>query len=1337
MKTSNISKVVLTLLLIGTTLGMWAREPVGVKKRSTSGLRTAAPCLPPTASAQLDINNIRTLLHNGGDYWWDLVGDPRYEVPKGSGKHSLFAGSLWIGGIDKTGQLRVASQTYRQSGYDYWPGPLTEGDAFTEEETCKLYDKMYKINKTEIDEFRADFADDGVVDLSQYPNVEGWPTGTNGLANANGEVVQATLPNGEILYLAPWVEVGGDEFTYEPAEGDYPDINGDQAIWWVINDKGDIHTETGGEPIGVEIHMLAFAFTTSNAVNNMTFYDQTAINRSNLTLTDAYIGQWVDPDVGFFRDDYVGCDTTLGLGICYNGDSDDEGATGYGLNPPAVGVDFFQGPLADSDDGIDNDKDGVVDEEGETIIMSKFVYYNNDFSLTGNPTVATHYYGYLTGFWKDGTGIVDNYRGGQGTGNGYGPADPGDPSNYMFSGNACTGVGWTEKNAGNPPADRRFIQSAGPFTLQPGAVNQIVTGVVWARGFFQDEIGSVCEVIKADRVAQALFDSGFTLLDGPDAPEIAVSELDRELVISWGYGEASRSVRNNYNESYIQADPVLKANGVEDSTFEFQGYVVYQLADQTVSASELNDPDRARIVTQCDIQDGIGTIVNRSEQIVEGRSEPLLMEEVMIQGDDAGIFNSIQVKEDLFATGDDKRLKNYTTYYYTVIAYAYNDTSSDGRFYVPGNRFFTVIPSLPHPTDFENKGMVLNSEYGQEIPVTMVGGVGNGGVFVEIDSTAEAEILQAPYHIDDIPYKSGAGPIVVKVVDPKLVKGSYYQVKVVTRKFVEADVVGSNECGPVVDSTFAEWELYESDNENGPFTGEPIYSSTFIERNQQKQNAAGTCIPEVLAPRPTPMVGTERLIEGHGISIAVRNVIAAGDTADFQSGVIGGSITFDDISQPWLAGLPDNDEFAGGIWNWLHDGASESDGAVGPPRAFKRFKIYDREKDFTTMVTGWGPFCLARPFNNNDLAGGEIGPGIQIGQSNNIPYPNAFMNASRFLALDEIPDVDIVMTNDRSKWSRCMVVETSPNSALGTGAWPLSGKWADNVDQDGAGEGTQDSTNHGFSWFPGYAINVNTGDRLNIFFGESTWDIQNRGNDMIFNPTSDFGRNLDAAGGRHYVYVTNQLYDEFAYLKDTLSNVTSIPSSTDQSAGIGRFPGDKNLASVYQYVAWVGVPLARNGFDFVSHPDLIPTDTRISLRVKQPFGSRAGLNDVPTFNFNTTSFAAVKGDIEVAKTALDDVLVVPNPYYGYSDYESGQLSNVVKITNLPQRCNISIYTINGQLVRSFNKDSDSPEQRWDLKNVEGITVASGAYIVHVDGFDLGEKVLKMFVVMRQVDLNSF
>ena len=36
----------------------------------------------------------------------------------------MFTGSLWIGGLDNQGNLKVAAMTYRRDGNDFWPGPL-------------------------------------------------------------------------------------------------------------------------------------------------------------------------------------------------------------------------------------------------------------------------------------------------------------------------------------------------------------------------------------------------------------------------------------------------------------------------------------------------------------------------------------------------------------------------------------------------------------------------------------------------------------------------------------------------------------------------------------------------------------------------------------------------------------------------------------------------------------------------------------------------------------------------------------------------------------------------------------------------------------------------------------------------------------------------------------------------------------------------------------------------------------------------------------------------------------------------------------------------------------
>ncbi|MEM7040052.1 MAG: hypothetical protein AAF570_23980, partial [Bacteroidota bacterium] len=93
---------------------------------------------------------------------------------------------------------------------------------------------------------------------------------------------------------------------------------------------------------------------------------------------------------------------------------------------------------------------------------------------------------------------------------------------------------------------------------------------------------------------------------------------------------------------------------------------------------------------------------------------------------------------------------------------------------------------------------------------------------------------------------------------------------------------------------------------------------------------------------------------------------------------------------------------------------------------------------------------------------------------------------------------------------------------------------------------------------------------------------------------------------------------------------------------------------------------------------------------------------------------------------------------GYDNTRSADVRTpIVKITNLPQIARIRIFTLNGALVRTYNKDSEEPDQEWDLKNAAGTPVASGVYIIHVDGFELGETVVKFFAVMPKLDLNAF
>src|SRR4051812_19435386 len=93
-----------SLIALGIVTSAMARENVNVQRLANpnSGqdpsTRIYAGCAPSKSRADLDINNVRTPVWINGDMWWDLVGNAQYEIPVGSGKNSLFAGAIWLGG---------------------------------------------------------------------------------------------------------------------------------------------------------------------------------------------------------------------------------------------------------------------------------------------------------------------------------------------------------------------------------------------------------------------------------------------------------------------------------------------------------------------------------------------------------------------------------------------------------------------------------------------------------------------------------------------------------------------------------------------------------------------------------------------------------------------------------------------------------------------------------------------------------------------------------------------------------------------------------------------------------------------------------------------------------------------------------------------------------------------------------------------------------------------------------------------------------------------------------------------------------------------------------------
>ncbi|MFA6481753.1 MAG: hypothetical protein WCW62_04175, partial [Bacteroidales bacterium] len=814
---------IILIICLAAWAGVCWSQPLMMSKEQyrnhLEGIKgNTAACGPGKTSTEISLNNVRALIHTGGDMWWDFK-VARYEIPKNSGKTALWNGGIWIGGTDVNGQLKLAAVRYRQGGVDYFTGPLIiRGNArgTTDIEVCYQYDRHWEISRYQVDAFRNWYRSDAATRDREYKGysipgvILDWPA-------------HADAAGGYDFYLAPFWD-NNDDGMYNPADGDYPfyDLDGilpcgtsreqrrprlfgDGTLWWVYNDRGNIHTESGGESIGMEIRAQAFEFSTNDAVNDMSFYNYALINRSTYTLIDTYFGVYCDGALGWAYDDYTGCHVSKGVGYFYNGeDVDGKGeAWAYGANPPSIGIDFFEGPYQDpngKDDctSYDNKRniicndcilngninglnfgDGIVDNERWG--MRRFVYYVNTGGVTGDPNTAPEYYNFLRGYWKDNERM--RYGGNaHPSGGGTGPI-----TDFMFPADSdpCGwGQGgipmpyWTEETAGNAPGDKRLVESSGPFVLEPGAINDITTGVVWARSYEGTPFASVNLMLQEDEKAQRLFENCFKIIDGPDAPELTIVEQDQKLIFHiW-----NKPSSNNFMELYQERDPFIVCPLDKpdcDVFYNFQGYQIWQFKTNSVSINDAttHNTTLTRLAFQCDIRDGVSRILNYNWDPDLEANIPV----IEVQGKDQGIEHTFVLEEDLFAEGV-RTLVNFKKYYYLAVAYAYNnflkyDQNNPDSFegqrkpYLAGRRGaggpIKVYEAVPHKVEPENGGTVIQGMFGASPFIVQVEGHGTGLNAVDITQATHDEIMKgAPWKATKLEFLPGKGPITVKVVDP-------------------------------------------------------------------------------------------------------------------------------------------------------------------------------------------------------------------------------------------------------------------------------------------------------------------------------------------------------------------------------------------------------------------------------------------------------------------------------------------------------------------------------------------------------------------------------------------
>ncbi len=1153
----------ISLLVAAVTLGLLSQ---------TAEAQNVGNCERSTAQRYLDINNVRALVMNNGGLFW-AGGNNVYEIPKGGGHNAIFASGIWVGG-QVAGQLRMAATTY--GPWEFWSGPLN--DDGTAPADCSPWDRIWKVSKEDVVSYEAT----GVA----IPDLADWPTGLGApTLDADGNLIEL-LDQPLASRVDRKINLGA---------GERPQILGDQMLWWVMNDRGNSHNNTDTPPIGLEAHGSAFAFNTAGAIGNTTFYKFRLFYRGATALEDAYLGIFSDPDLGAAFDDYVGSDTTLGLGFVYNADNDDDGA--YGANVPASGYDFFQGPLVDSN-GVDDDGDGVVDNPGERLSMTAFAYYNNGGGVTGDPQTGPDFYNYMQGRWKDGQRF---------TFGGNGRDFSSIPTSFMFPGDPEGGEFWSEINSDNQggaiaPADRRFVMSTGPFTIQPNDEQELVFGLVTSFG--SNHLNSVTKMKEDDALAQAVFDIDFALPSPPAGPRVTVTENNNQVLLEWGYNPTD----NNYLDSYRVIDPLLSPD-VADRDYVFEGYVVYQYASTS-------DQDGVVLATYDE--------VNGVTRVIEGQELTFLTAD----GSDRGVQH--------FHVVDG--LTNYRTYEFGVQAYAYNAESGQKVYAGP----ITRVSAVPSRTD-----LILSDE-----------------AIAATRANEEADVVGTAAETN-----VGDGSVSANVVNPAKVTGGNYSVE-----FYSVDTA---ELG----KQFVQTE--DPSLEEGDIDGEPFYgkddkltksSSAVVVTYDVTNTTSGTKVFDgtaavaatgVAAPEGSDVVQFEGLsmnVGGAPNDIAAFLVVA--NAAGPLDPPENGAFAFNGNGFPMSAGTdrPTSAQQTNGSAWGMATGRSSSAGHDGTYATFVA----------RSMRNGWGDI---------------------------VPY-----------------DFEVRFTQEcynawRAAYDSGEVFATNPT---------IDGCYAYDrfAQQDGY------SLQHiPFEvWRVGIGTPDDPSDDIRMVVAGIDWVLDGWGIDHDDHPVS--GGTDDPQTDWTYWYLPPSMTPGESGHNEWLQTLldTCYPFTSDcNPVNHGGEPFSRMV-----FVNWNGGDVAGQSYD----ADMPEAGTVFRIATTKP--NQPG----DAFTFSTDGLGARAKNTEEATAALDDIGIVPNPYKGASAYEVSQLVDQVRFTNMPTTATIRVFTLNGTLIKVLEKNSPANMFPWDLTTDEGLPIASGMYIIHVDT-DLGEKVLKFGVVKKRVQLNNF
>ncbi|GMR24814.1 MAG: hypothetical protein BMS9Abin39_0082 [Ignavibacteria bacterium] len=238
--------------------------------------------------------------------------------------------------------------------------------------------------------------------------------------------------------------------------------------------------------------------------------------------------------------------------------------------------------------------------------------------------------------------------------------------------------------------------------------------------------------------------------------------------------------------------------------------------------------------------------------------------------------------------------------------------------------------------------------------------------------------------------------------------------------------------------------------------------------------------------------------------------------------------------------------------------------------------------------------------------------------------------------------------------------------------------------------------------------------QLAVGFTESAFSA-----DTLGNPDGIYDPGTDVFGSKEYIIIFNSPYDPdgnaYAY--------------TGRSGSWARMGVGYNLST--------GDPRFNDSLKTVAKSPYFDAIyvSGIQRAVGQETAEMIGIYNIEVFSILTPEDRyrfKVNLDItaDTERDLFNKINVFPNPLFAYNAVTAytGESGQYVTFSFLPEEVTIKIYSLAGYLIRTLEKNDESPYMKWDLKNEYGNRVGSGMYLAIVSNLRLGEKILKFAII---------